>query len=281
MKSEKRKITETLIGTILLAIAQYFFYINYDIAAGGVAGLSIVLGKTASFMTPGQWQLVLNIILLIAGYLVMGKKFISNTVMSSVVLSITIVIFEKLFPSVDLGDDLVIIIFFGVLLASLGMSLIFANEASSGGTDIIGAIIHKYAHISIAAGVMIIDLIVCILSIAEFGIVRSMYAIFGVIITGRLTDFFMQGFSRKIQIFVISNKIDEINAKLLKDYDRGVTLLRAKGGYRQDDKLVLFTIVPTRLYPVIRDDILTVDNEAFIFTTSISEVYGEGFTREP
>lgn len=278
MKTTLIKSFKILLASILMSFGIYFFLIQNDIASGGVAGISLIFSQWFPIMTTGQWSLLLNVLLLIAGFILVGFDFGANSVMSSIVLSVSLIVLEKFFPDVILTDNMILNIFFGAGIVSFSLALIFFNDGSSGGTDIIAAIINKYSRISLAFSLFIIDGIVVILAAGEFGFEKALYAVLAVIIQSAGFNYFIQGFGRKIAIYIISEKNGEINDMILSKFNHGATLLQSKGGFSRADREVILTVVPFRNYISIKDEILKVDDKAFIFTHTISEVLGEGFT---
>ena len=267
-------------NSILLAFGLYFFLVQHKIAPGGVTGISLIMANVFTILTVGQWSLLLNIILFILAFFLMGKDFGKKTVLSASIISLAIMFFEKYFPDTILSNDMIINIIFGAGIESYALSCIFFNDSSSGGTDIIAAIFNKYFKISLAKSLFAIDFLVVMLSIKEFGIEVALYEVLCVVIQSFGFNYFIQGLGRKIAITVISDYSNEINQMILGKYKRGVTLYKAEGGYSHKKRDIILTVVPFRKYISIKDDILKIDKNAFVFTHSISEVLGEGFTYE-
>lgn len=280
MVKNLKKTINIGLNSILLAFGLYFFLIQHNIAPGGVTGISLIMANLFTKLTVGQWSLFLNIILFILAFLLMGEDFGKKTILSASITSLTIMVFEKYFPNVILSNDIIINVIFGSGIVSYALSCIFFNDASSGGTDIIAAILNKYLNISLAKSLFAIDFMVVMLAIREFGIEVALYAVLCVVIQSFGINYFIQGLGRKIAITVISGYSNEINQMILSKYNRGVTLYKAEGGYSHKKRDIILTVVPFRKYISIKDDILKIDQNAFVFTHSISEVLGEGFTYE-
>ena len=269
------------LGSILLSIGSFFFLINNDIAAGGVTGISMVFSSVLPIFTTGEWSLILNILLFILAFILVGKKFGIRSIYSPGIVSIVIIILEKIYPNgIRLTNDMILNVVMGSVIQSIGMGLVFYYEGSTGGTDILAVILNKYTHIAIGKSLLIIDVLVIVLAGFEFGIEKALYATFTVIITTQGIDYLIQGLGRKVAMFIISDKIEEIRDTILSDYDRGVTLFDAEGGYSKENKKIIFTILTNRQYIDIRKEIEKIDKKAFMFTHPISEIYGEGFTFE-
>lgn len=280
MVKKFKKTFNIVFNSILLAFGLYFFLLQHKIASGGVTGISLIMANWIDFFTIGQWSLFFNIILFIMAFFLMGKDFGKKTVLSALIISLAIMFFEKKFPNTILTNDIIVNIFFGAGIVSYALSCIFFNDASSGGTDIIAAILNKYFNITLAKSLFAIDFLVVMFAIKEFGVEIALYAILSVIIQSFGLNYFIQGLGRKIAITVISDYSAEINEMILGKYKRGVSLYKAEGGYSHKQRNIILTVVPFRKYISIRDDILKIDKNAFVFTHTISEVLGEGFTYE-
>lgn len=273
-----KKYLWILFGSFLIAGGLYFFLLSQNIAAGGLSGFALVISKAFPFINLGIVNLVLNVLVLLAGMIFIGYDFAKKSLISSLAVSAYILVFEKIIPNVTLGDDKIINILFGSVIVSFGLAIVFNHEASSGGTDLIAAIFNKYFNVPLHICLFFADFTVVVLSIFIFGIELAMYATLAIMIQSMGFDYFMQGFGRKISIMVISDKYKEINEMLINKHAKGVTLLEAEGGFSHNDKKVVMTVTSIRTFPVIKDDILQIDDRAFVFTYTISEVLGEGFT---
>ncbi|MFO3718166.1 YitT family protein [Anaerococcus sp. ENR1011] len=265
------------IGSILIATGLYFFLLQHNIAAGGLSGLSLVLSRLLP-VPLGIFNLILNVAVLTMGAIFISKNFAKRSILAAATLSLTIIIYENLFPDVILTNDMILNVIFGPLIIAVGLGLIFYNGGSSGGSDVIATVINKYKDIPMHISLFCTDFTIIILSMFVLGVEPSLYAVLAIIIQSICLDYVSQGLGRKIAVFIISDKYTEINDLLTKKYHRGVTLLHAEGGYTRRDKKLVLTISNVRSFPVIREEILQMDDKAFIFSYTISEVFGEGFT---
>ena len=265
-------------GSFLISAALYFFLIQHDIAAGGVSGFSVVLSNIFPVLSVGVTNAVLNVLIMSLGVIILGFDFAKKSIFASLVLSAFIIIFERIFPNVILTNDKIINIIFGAITMSLGLAIVFYNGSSTGGTDLIASVLNKLTGIPIHISMFLADFVVVISSMIVFGVELGLYAVLTIMIQSIGIDYFIQGFGRKIAILVISDKYEEINKLIISKHKKGVTLLKAEGGYSYDEKKVVMTVTPFRMYPKIREEIINVDKKAFIFTYQVSEVLGEGFT---
>ena len=265
-------------GSFLISAGLYFFLIQHDIAAGGVSGFSVVLSNIFPVLSVGVANAVLNVLIMSLGVVILGFDFAKKSIFASLILSVFIIIFERVFPNVILTNDKIINIIFGAITMSLGLAIVFYNGSSTGGTDLIASVLNKLTGIPIHISMFLADFVVVISSMIVFGVGLGLYAVLTIMIQSIGIDYFIQGFGRKIAILVISDKYEEINKLIISKHKKGVTLLKAEGGYSYDDKKVVMTVTPFRMYPKIREEIINVDKKAFIFTYQVSEVLGEGFT---
>lgn len=266
-----------VIGSVILAIGLYFFLIQHNVAAGGISGLSLVLSQVLN-VNVGFLNLVLNIIVLVLGALLVSVRFAKKSVLSACTVSATIILLETIFPEIILTNDMILNVIFGPLIIACGLGIIFYNGGSSGGTDVIAAILNKYTDFPIHISLFLTDLTVIILSTMLIGLEKSLYAVLSIMIQLISLNYTIQGLDRKIAVFIISDRYDELTDLLINKHQRGVTLLHAEGGYTSNKKKIIMAIINTKKYPAIKESILDMDDKAFIFSYSVSEVLGAGFT---
>ncbi|WP_017413273.1 YitT family protein [Clostridium tunisiense] len=267
------------IGLILVAAGVYFFLIPNDLAAGGVTGLAMVINYYFPVLNVGAIMLVLNVILFIIGFIFIGSGFGVKTIYSSLMLSFIISIMETVFPmSGPVTEDIFINLIFGILVGAIGMAIVFNQNASTGGTDIVAKILNKYMHLEIGKGLLLADLLVTILAIAAFGATVGMYSLLGVIINGFTVDSAIQGLNIIKKVEIVSSKGIEIKNFIIKELDRSATLYDAKGAYSLQNKEVITTVLGKREVIRLKNFIKEIDPKAFIITYNVHETLGEGFT---
>jgi uncharacterized membrane-anchored protein YitT (DUF2179 family) len=267
------------IGLLIIACGLYFFLIPSELAVGGATGLALVISNLITFISYGLLLGIINVILFIIAFIVLGKEFGGYTLYSSIALSGMFTILEHIIPmSQPFIDDLFINLVFGILISGVGMGIVFNQGASTGGTDIIAKIINKYSHIEIGKSLLLSDFLITLMAGMVFGPKLGMYAILGIVINSFVIDKMIAGFNVKINMIIISEKVDRINKFIIDDIERGTTIYHATGGYSNEDKKIINTIVSRREYIKIRDFIRAVDNRAFVSISYITEVEGEGFT---
>jgi Uncharacterized conserved protein len=266
------------IGILLVAVEIVVFKIPNDFVTGGVSGLAIVISKLAPSLPVGMIMLIINIILLAIGILFVGFEFGAKTIYSSVVLSLVVWLWQKVYPITQpLTGDTMLELFFAILFLAAGSAILFYQNASSGGTDIIARIFNKKVHWHIGKSLLVIDFIIALSALLVFNVKIGMYSLLGVIIKGFLIDVVIEGLHSSKQLIIISDKADEIKEFIIKDLHRGVTIYKATGGNTNIERQVLNTVMDNRQAIKLRQYIKQLDNRAFVVADTVAEIYGLGF----
>lgn len=277
MKKIKQYILLNL-GLFLVAAGIYYFLVPNDLAAGGVSGLAMVINHYVKALPVGVLMLIMNFILFILAFFIIGKEFAGKTVYSSLMLSGMIMALERFFPiKHPITDDLFIQLIFGILISAIGMAIVFNQNSSTGGTDIIGKIINKYFHVPIGKAVLMVDFIITLSAAVTFGPRIGMYSLLGVIINGVVIDYVIEGLNISTHVTIITHKPEEVKNFILKELDRSATIFYAKGAFTMEDKEVITTVINQRQFIKLRNYIKDIDNRAFITVSNVHEVLGEGF----
>jgi uncharacterized membrane-anchored protein YitT (DUF2179 family) len=266
-------------GLLILALGTYFFLIPSELAAGGVTGLSIVINRLLPQVSVGMIMIIFNSVLFILAFIVIGKEFGGLTLYNSLLLSALIYIFELYIPmDTPLIDNLLVNLIYGILISSVGMAIIFNQNASTGGTDIVAKIISKFTHLDIGKSLFIADSIVAISAITVLGIEVGLYSLLGILVNSATIDKIISGFNTKYQVAIISEKDEIINKFITEEVNRGVTLLNGIGGYSKSERRVIHTVVSRSEYGIIKKKVMEIDPKAFIWVNLVNEVHGEGYT---
>ncbi len=276
-----KKIQEYLlitIGMIMVAAGMYFFLIPNNLAVGGASGLAIVLHYFIPNISIGSLMIIINILLFIIGFIFIGSSFGVKTIYASLGISGSVLLFEKFFPMVEpITDDLLIQLFFGILISAVGMGIVFNQNASTGGTDIFAKILNKFLGIELGKGVLFSDFFITLMAGFAFGPELGMYALFGVIINGFLVDATIEGLNIYKEVNIVSDYNDTIKDYIVTNLERGATLYEAKGAFTDNRKEVLMTVVDRKDFIRLKNYIKDVDDKAFITVSHINEVLGDGF----
>lgn len=280
-QSNSRKIFYIILGSFIMSVGIFFFNVPSQIAAGGVTGFSQVIQYLLPNINLGLIIGFLNLVIFLLGAYFLGKEFGVFTLIGTVSLTGFIYIFDQfiVLEKPILNDNLANLVIGGSLVG-YGLAFVFTRNASTGGTDVIAKIIEKFSDISISTAIIIVDTCVILFAASTFGFEQGIYSFMSLLVTTFVLDFSITGFNRKIEMTIISNKVNEINEFVKTDIFRGTTLYLAKGGYTRQEKEILVTVVDKKQYIKIRNFIRNIDEDAFVYTKQISEVIGYGFSRE-
>lgn len=299
-KAQQRKRTAirwTLmnLGIVLMSLSVYFFQMPYNFVLGGVGGISIMLSTVITplvpWLTKAVIMLIINMFLLILGFIMLGKSCTFKTAYCSLLYTGLILLFEKVVPldkpitanSVDaagkiIGGQPFLELCFAILLFGVGGAIIFNCGASSGGTDIIALILKKFTKINVGVSLLIVDLIVASASIVTIGNAAiSLYSFLGLFARTFLLDSVIESFGRTKYITIITQKPDEISEYILNVIKHGFTMYDAEGGYTHEKKKVLITICKRGEALRLKAKVKAFDPEAFVIITDANEILGKGF----
>lgn len=277
----KKRLTDVVL--IILGAAVYAAGINCftapnDIAPGGVGGLSTVI----SYLSGGTLGIglifgVINIPLVIAGFLRLGKPLMLRTLIAVAVTSVCTDVLSGLFPAYE-GDRMIAAVFGGVLIGS-GLGVVYLRDGTTGGTDIINKLIQKAKpHLSLGTIMMITDAFVVIVSILVYGNLESgLYAIITIFVSSRIMDLLLYGGRGGKAILIFSEKADEIGEAIVGDISRGATYLKGTGVYSGTDKNVICCAVQKNEYAKLKRIVKEIDESTFIITATADEILGRGF----
>lgn len=276
MKNFKSYLIITF-GIILVAVSVEYFFAPNNLAAGGVTGAGIVINAVFPKLSVGMLTLVMNIALFAVAFVFIGGNFGVKTIYASLGLSVIIWVIEKFLNPVAITNDLLMATVFGGIISAIGTAIVFNENASTGGTDILAKILNKFCHIDIGKSLLVVDFIITFFSAMVFGIDLGLYAMFSVILLGVLVDRFIEGFNSCKSIFIISKKNKEISQFIMDDLERGCTFLKGEGAYTNLPSNVLYAVVSRNQFIKLKNYIKNVDNSAFIAVGEVHEVLGEGF----
>lgn len=265
-----------VLGSIIMSAGYSFFADPHKIVPGGVYGTAIVIHHVFGLPT-GTVGLVFNIPLFIAGIYLLGPRFGVKTFIGTILTSVFIDLFNSLSWGSPTEDTMLASIVSGLLIG-IGLALIFKAKATTGGSDIIAQIAHKYTKISIGQLLILIDsLIVTVGVIAFKDFSLAIYALITIYITGKVLDAILLGGNNRKAVFVISDKHEEIREFILKKLSRGGTYFHGQGMYKQDEKKVIYTALSRRELAALQDFVKDTDSEAFISVFDTNQIYGRGF----
>lgn len=278
MKASKFKeyIIITL-GIALVAFAIEYFYAPNNIAAGGVTGIAIIANALMPSLSIGIVSLVLNGVLFIVAIIFIGGKFGMKTIYASLGLSGVMWTIEKFLKPVAITNDLIIATIFGALISALGLALVFNENASTGGTDILAKMLNMFFHLEMGKSLLLVDFVITFVSAFVFGVDVALYSMLSIILLGLIVDRVIEGFNVCKSIFIISKSNYEISKYIIDELERGCTFLNGLGAYSGKESNILYAVLSRNQFIKLKKFIKEIDPEAFITVGEVHEVLGEGF----
>lgn len=266
------------VGSVIFCMAWTSFIIPNGLASGGLTGFCTIV-QYGTGIPVGWTYPILNFVLLILGFLSLGKAFGVKTIY---VIALTSVLFEVLpkFPELQvLMEEKFLVALVGAAMESVGLGLVLLRGGSSGGTDIIAMMINKYWPVSPGRVYLLTDIIIVtlLLFVPGKGLVDMIYAYVVMIGFSFGVDFVLLGNKSSVQILVFSSKYKEIADHVIYNVQRGVTALQSTGWYSQQDSKVLLIIARKHQMNEVVNEIRQIDKQAFISVSTAMSVYGEGF----
>ncbi len=262
------------IGSFLIAVAVFFFMIPSNTAVGSVTGLSVMLSR----VTPLPVSVILlgfNAILLIIGFVFLGKEFGAKTVYASIIMPIYQYIFELSFPNFEsLTKDALIDTICYLLIVAIGQAILFRINASSGGMDIIAKLLNKFAHLELGKAITLGGMCIAVAGIFFY---EAKFVVLGILATyanGVILDNFINGFNRRKRVCILSGKHEEIQDFIVNKLNRGVTLYQAIGGFNKEEKVEVVTILTRSEYAALMNYLQNTDESAFVTVSTVNEVIG-------
>ena len=266
------------LGSVVFCMAWTSFIIPNGLASGGLTGFCTIV-QYGTGIPVGWTYPILNFMLLVIGFLSLGKAFGIKTIY---VIALTSILFEVLpkFPQLEvLMDEKLLVALVGAALESIGLGLVLLRGGSSGGTDIIAMMINKYWPISPGRVYLITDMIIVtlLLFVPGKGLVDMIYAYVVMIGFSLGVDFVLLGNKSSVQILIFSTKYQEIADHIIYNVHRGVTALQSVGWYSQKESKVLLIVARKYQMNGVINEVKQIDKKAFISVSTAMSVYGEGF----
>ena len=265
------------LGCILLAAGVYFFKIPNGFATGGVTGIGTILGNVTP-VSPGAWIWILNIGLLLLGFIFLGKQNGIKTVYCSMFYSAITYVLEIVVPMTKpLTNQPFLELVYAMLLTAIGSALIFNSDASSGGTDIAALILKKFTNIDVGKALLAVDFIVAVSSFAVFGIQIGLFSLLGLFAKAFIVDSVIESLNTCKYFVGITTKREEISQYIMEKLHHGVTASLVVGEYTQEEKTMIHTVCRRIEAIQLRGRIREIDPRAFFIVTTSSEIIGRGF----
>ncbi len=268
-----------LVSAFIIAINYNVFLLHNDIVAGGLSGIAIVLKNQ---IEPSTLIFSGNIVLLTLAFFLLGKKYIKDAVIGALLVPLIIRFTSPLVPYIleyVHFDNIIITLLISGILDGLGYGLLYKYGFSSGGSDIVNAILAKYLKVPTGRANLLTNSLIIGIAAIKLGLTKMIYGIIIIYIGSLLIDRIMIGISDSKLFFVHTNNIDKVKDFIITELNCGVTLLDAKGGYLKDKKEIIMCVVPNKDYIFFKEVLLQVDPSVFFVISDCYEVSG-GVKRE-
>ena len=275
-----KRIAETMVvilGNCLYALGVALFIMPGGLITGGTTGIGLFL-KEVTGLPVTVFVFGFNLTMFLLGFFVFGWKFAANTIVSTFSYPIALGIISSLLQGYCPTQDMTLCTVFGGICIGLAIGLVMRVGASTGGMDIPPLILNRYFRVPVSGSIYVFDMLILLLQASKSEGEQILYGILLVIIYSIVLDKCLMIGSAKMQIKVVSEKIDEIREAVLTDIDRGVTMLNSETGYMKRDTQMLLTVVSMRELAKTERLIHTVDENAFVIINRVSEVSGRGFS---
>ncbi|WP_456278563.1 YitT family protein [Bacillus sp. AK128] len=267
-----------LLGAAIFSFGLVNFNMQYHLAEGGFTGITLLLYFLFDF-NPAISNLILNIPLFFIGWKILGRLSFIYTMVGTFSVSGFLWIFQSYPVDFQLENDLTLVALFAGVFLGVGLGIIFRFGGTTGGVDIIARLSYKYIGWSMGKTMFLFDLCIIAISILAYLSYRQgMYTLVAVFIGAKVIDFMQEGAYSAKGATIISAKNNEIAEKILKDMERGVTILKGQGSFTRQDKEVLYCVVGRNEIVKLKNIITFVDPHAFVAVSDVRDVLGEGFT---
>lgn len=259
-------------ATLIVSAAVFFFLIPSQASVGSISGLAMILGNIIplhiSIIT-----FILNGLLLIIGFLLIGKEFGAKTVYTSLLLPLFLRIFEIWFPDFSSinGDPFLDMVCY-IFVVSIGLAILFRENASSGGLDIVAKLLNKYFRMDMGKAMALPGMCVALSSILFYDKKLVVLSLLGTYLNGLVLDHFIFGLNLKKRVCIISEKEAEIRSFILNRLHSGATIYEGRGAYDGQPKTEIITIVDKNEYALLMSYLLKTDPSAFVTVYTVSEV---------
>ncbi len=280
-KNYKKKLRWFLMLNVALlfsAAGISLFKTPNHFAIGGTSGLAILLAKIFPWMNVSGAMALINLLLLILGFLFLGRGFGGATVYATAALSAYVALFEKLVPLTGpMTNDSLLELLWAVILPAVGSAMAFNIGASTGGTDIVALILSKYTSMEIGKALLASDFLITAATFPLFGARTGLDAMLGLLMKTFLVDIVIDGINSRKYVTVVSAHAEQVKTFILKDLHRGATITRAEGAFSHQAEQVITTALTRRQAVLLRNYIRSIDPHAFIAIVNSSEIIGKGF----
>ena len=266
-----------LVGNMMYALTVKLFLLPANLISCGTTGIALVVEHLTK-IPMSLFILIFNIVMLLVGWAVLGRKFAMTTILSSLFYPIALEVLNRVLGDVQITENILLNVLFAGMGLGLSLGMVIRGGASTGGMDILPLILNKLFHVPVSASLWVFDFCIMLSQMAFHPLEDLLYGgLLLIIISITLNKVMLLGTSRT-EVKIISEKALEIRDGILSQVDRGCTLLHGEGGYRQQQTEVTLSIVSNHELPKIERLARSIDPACFIIVSRVTEVWGRGFS---
>lgn len=256
----------------IIAAAVYFFLVPSHASVSSISGLGIVLANFVP-LPLSAITMILNVVLLVIGFLTCGREFGAKTVYTSILLPAFIGLFERIFPNLgSLTDSQELDVLCYILVVSVGLSILFNRNASSGGLDIVAKIMNKYLHMDLGKAMSLSGICVALSAALVYDKKTVVLSVLGTYFNGLVLDHFIFDHNIKRRVCIITGKEEELRRFIIEDLHSGATVYESYGAYNMQKRREIITIVDKAEYQKLMSYMNREDPQAFITVYTVSDI---------
>ena len=273
-----KKLFSVIIGNSLAALAMIYFLRPNGMIPAGITGASQLV-EVLTHIPLSFLIVLLNLPLIVIGLIVLSKNFMFFSIVAVFVSSFMVGIFQKIAPDFAFTNNILLAAIFGGVINGIGGGISFRNGTSTGGFDILAAVIRKKTNQSIGNVLMILNLIIISLSALIYSVDQALFTLLFLYINYQFSDRIQLGVGRQKQIFIISSKHSEITDAIYKNVNRGVTNIMGEGAYTKNKVVILYLICSNAQLVKVKNIVRDIDDKAFVAVSDTTEIQGHGFKK--
>lgn len=276
----KRVVLEYVVitvATILLVVGVHFFKFPNHFSFGGVTGVAVVLGALLNY-SAATYTFIINMALLVLGFLFLGKGFGIKTVYVSVLTSVGLEVLDRCFPlTAPLTTQPVLELIFAIFLPALSAAILFNIGASGGGTDILAMILKKYTSVPISVALFLVDFVIVLASCFVFDIQTGLFSLTGLLAKSLVIDDVIESINLCKAFMIVCDDPEPICSYICDELGRSATIYRAEGAYSHHPKTMILTVTKRSQAVQLRNFVRSIQPDSFITIFNSSEIIGKGF----
>lgn len=272
IKNRIQEYSIITLGTVITAAAVYFFMFPSHVAVGSASALALVLSNFIP-LPVSAIAFIINVVLLIVSYFLIGPDFGIKTVYSSLLLPLILALFEILFPNFQsITQDQFLDVICYAIVVSIGLAMLFSNNAASGGIDVVAKLMNKFFRMELGRAMSLSGMLVALSSALCYDTKTVVLSILGTYLCGIVLDNFIFGLNPKRRVCIITSNFDKVLSFILHELHSGATIYEGRGAYNNEPRREIITIVDKQEYKRLMDYMQIADSNAFITVYAVQEI---------